>query len=250
MMERGTLFAIRSNWRAISASSISSGPSSSTDSNVEIPQVLESRATLDFLGFSDEAGDEVWDRYSNACTTHPDMVDLLEFAVAYVDSGQDAVDGTDDWERAMQSMGVGATLRERIMTPGHDTIRLSRSAKQWVIETMADLWLWLSTLGRTIEETEAERAITSASTQTDRVITPAGPASFAIRGNCGGRARGGRSSTRATPRYVIIRIIINLTDGLHCLEPGRSVRREYLHCWSGLARCIAHLRSGRVRDNR
>lgn len=113
---------------------------SSSDDNevITIPRELNSIATLRFLGLSKESANQTWSRYSTFLQTGDDD-DILSFVLGTVEGGQDTGSIDDyDWVVAMRTMGAGKVLRNRIMTPGFDFVRLTKSPKAWVLETIEE----------------------------------------------------------------------------------------------------------------
>lgn len=127
-----------------------SDSSSSQESVVPIPDEIESKQTLVFMGMSDRAAEATFQRFQLARTNMPDE-ELLGFAKGTVRRGNDAVDDDDNWDDAMTSMGVGVELRRRILNPKYDEIRKTQTAMHWVLETMTDLWDFLLTFSPQVD---------------------------------------------------------------------------------------------------
>lgn len=108
------------------------------DTITATPRLLNSAATLRFLGLSKSATHETWTRYSKFLETGGED-DIISVALATIRGGQNA-DSTDDddWYAAMKSMGASKVLRGRIMTPGFNSIRLSKSPLVWVLQTVKE----------------------------------------------------------------------------------------------------------------
>lgn len=112
---------------------------SSADDNeiITIPRELNSKATLRFLGLSKAATDETWSRYAKFLEQRDD--DIFNFAKATVRGGQDTASiDNEDWIIAMRTMGVRKVLRNRIMTPGFESIRLIKTPQAWVLQTFKE----------------------------------------------------------------------------------------------------------------
>ena len=110
---------------------------SDEDDMITIPRNRNSLATLRFLGLSKEAAHATWERYQTSVLF--DVDDIINFAKAKVRAGQDT-DSVDDteWIAAMRTMGASKDLRTRIMTPGHEDIRMLKTPMAWVVQTMKE----------------------------------------------------------------------------------------------------------------
>lgn len=79
---------------------------------IEIPADLRSRETFEFLGFTNETAEILWERFLNQ---PPEMgADLINFArwhVRHVGT-PDPTCPTDDWEGTMLKMGLNDRLRQ------------------------------------------------------------------------------------------------------------------------------------------
>ena len=99
----------------------------------------------------------------------------------------DAFGPDGDWYGAMTSMGVGRALQERIMDPAFEAIRYTATAQEWVLETVVDSYEFLENLNRnivTVAKRGGRQGLSSdgaSSTSRDRIVTPSGPPSSAIR---------------------------------------------------------------------
>ncbi|KAI9846222.1 MAG: hypothetical protein M1838_001359 [Thelocarpon superellum] len=148
---------VRDGWRTVSRASYQASVYS--DSVVEVPEEMYSVETVEFLGFAAEVAWEIWKRYREQEKLQPDEVELLEVCNDRVDQGMDACDDTDDWDAAMQSMGITAQLRARILTPGHENIRATQSAKEWVLATIKERYGFLFSLNTWILHPNLSRAL-------------------------------------------------------------------------------------------
>ena len=134
----------------ISLSAISSSPSSKNDTTkIHIPQYLESVQALEFLGFAPAPAQEILDRFNSAFEEHP-HAQILDYATDYVRSAPDGVSPEDDWEGALESMGVKESLKDSILNPSHADIRMTETASYWVLDTMDAKNAWLKGLNSDI----------------------------------------------------------------------------------------------------
>lgn len=130
----GSSLSIQEEWIQVPRRAFNS---SEDNELIAIPRELNSMATLRFLGLSKASAKQTWSRYSNFLKTGDD--DIISFALATVRGGQDTGSVDDeDWIAAMRSMGARKVLRNRIMTPGCDSIRLTESPKIWVLQTFKE----------------------------------------------------------------------------------------------------------------
>lgn len=124
----GSPIRYENGWRSISCASYMCGSSNDSGATIELPDELDSVETLQFLGFTITAASTIWQRFVNAEEDYPAR-ELLKFARTYVRAGNNAYDEGDDWSAALDSMGATEKLRGRILTPGHEDVRLSRTAR-------------------------------------------------------------------------------------------------------------------------
>ena len=183
LLALGTYTSTANGWRSLSTASYRS---SSTDSDVtvEVPEIIDSIETLKFVGFTDEAAEQIWRAFSALREEWPDMASMIHIAKAHVRRGSDAFEATHDWDAAMTTMGIGPNLRACILTPGYENIRLGRSAMEWVIETIEDRYGFLRSLGTWITTPQHGRQRPTTiesldSSNLGRSQTPVGPASRA-----------------------------------------------------------------------
>lgn len=115
---------------------VTSYSSSSEDgtATTSVPTHTDSIAALRFIGLSKAASQAAYQRFCNA---EDDAADVIDFAIGTAMNGYDAF-GDDDaeWVEAMRSMGVNKVLAGRIMTPGFESLRRSKTAREWVLITM------------------------------------------------------------------------------------------------------------------
>lgn len=116
---------------------------------IAIPDELESIQTLVFMGFSRSAAEATYERFRWIQREHPDE-ELLAIAKGTVRSGQDAIDDEENWDEAMQSMGMDVALRTRILSPEFHAICRTETAMFWVVETITDSYDFLLSLNETI----------------------------------------------------------------------------------------------------
>ncbi|CAD6583438.1 MAG: hypothetical protein ASARMPRED_001322 [Alectoria sarmentosa] len=132
--------------------------SSEDNKIITIPRELNSKATLRFLGLSKAATDDTWSRYAKFIEQYR-YEDVIGFAKATVRGGQDTASiDNDDWIIAMRTMGVRKVLRNRIMTPGFESIRLTKTPQVWVLQTFKERWFELKDLDHIVLGRRGQKA--------------------------------------------------------------------------------------------
>ena len=131
----GSSLSISGEWIQIPRRAFSS---SEDNEIISIPRELNSKATLRFLGLSKAAMDDTWSRYAKFLEQYR-YEDIIGFAKATVRGGQDTASiDNDDWIISMRTMGVRKVLRNRIMTSGFESIRLTKTPQVWVLQTFKE----------------------------------------------------------------------------------------------------------------
>lgn len=149
----GSDIEVYGGWRYIHSKHYMSESSSSSDNIVAIPDELESVQTLKFLGFTENAADLTFKRFQRAQSKWQDE-EIISYAKGTVRAGNDAVDDTDNWDEAMRSMGIDEQLRGRILDPRYANIRRTETAMHWVIDTITDLYEFLTSFNANMKRAE------------------------------------------------------------------------------------------------
>ena len=146
LSESGGNITIGDGWQMnrCTAFLASSSPSNS-EKIVKVPIVLESLETLDFLGFTPEAGKDVLERYLNALELIEDPC-FLDYAKGHVRSVPDVGCPEDDWNSAILAMGITQTLCDNILDPEFTDMRPTQNAQYWVIDMIEAKFLFLISL--------------------------------------------------------------------------------------------------------
>ena len=118
-------------------------------SSSSIPTVLESLETLEFLGFTPEAGKRILERFNNSLELIPEPY-ILDYIKAHIRSFRDVGCLEDDWNSTMLAMGVTQTLCDKILDPEFTNLRLTQNAQYWVIDTMEAKFHFLKSLDANI----------------------------------------------------------------------------------------------------
>ncbi|KZF24811.1 hypothetical protein L228DRAFT_281852 [Xylona heveae TC161] len=121
-------------WRSIFGSTCKSITSGGSKDSITIPEYVESRETLEYLGFTERAAKKLWQRIQKL--EEPEMNPFMTMVRAYIRSFPDAIDEGDDWNAVMANIGIAERLQTAIMSPEYSEIRLSETAHYWLIDTM------------------------------------------------------------------------------------------------------------------
>ena len=130
----GSIVSVDEDWIAVPRSALSS---SEEDGTVTVPRELNSIATLKFLGLSKRGAENTWNRYKEFLEVRHD--DIINFALGTAKGGHDTFSVDDeDWSSAMKSMSISKDLRRRILNPSYKSIRITKTPREWVLETISD----------------------------------------------------------------------------------------------------------------
>ncbi len=135
-------------WQVIRVVAVSES-SSDSDASVNIPEVLESPEAMQFLGFTETAAAAIYARYLQGSVAYQDE-EIIEYAKGCIRSGTDAGTQSDDWDAAIASMGIRSDVRQQIMDPRFQHIRLTANAMHWVRDTIMAKYDYLTALDRTV----------------------------------------------------------------------------------------------------
>lgn len=155
---------------AISRSSYSSNSSASDHHDiVEIPEVLNSRETLEFFGLQPDVAKtifESWQELQQAPGQLGYGDDIITSAEHYIKTMADVEDAwlpTHNWRQALIKMGINSDLTDAILDSNFDKIRKSKSASAWAIDTFRTSWEFLEGLDKRVRRKKDE---------VDRLVTP------------------------------------------------------------------------------
>lgn len=116
--------------------------------SVEIPNALESEATLHFFGLNAKRSSEIWKRW-NSFNSDDYSDDFGDFTRTYLRNlveyeGCDSGAPNTDWRPYLEKIGADASLSSAIAGEAkHDGIRLTKSAAEWVEQAIEWRWEWL-----------------------------------------------------------------------------------------------------------
>lgn len=117
----------------------------------EIPVYMESVAAFEFLGFSEEAANQLWKHWTEISDGRPEGYGddtILNLAMDHLESFtfEDAEDPEDDWNLVLMDFGIRKTLRDVILAEQFAPVKFIRkmTAIDIVAETLLLRWdeLW------------------------------------------------------------------------------------------------------------
>ena len=79
---------------------------------------------------------------------------LFDFMTEFLGESPDVYKPGDDYDEALKNMGVREFVRDGMLDPEFDAIRLTNSARGWAVETIEDGWIFLTSLDSTIKRNE------------------------------------------------------------------------------------------------
>jgi len=144
-----------------------------TEMYATIPELLDSLATLKYLGFTDTAANQIWDRWSNWPSTPPGRfgvdpdgeIEFTDVAVGHLRGfrDQDTWDENDrSWFDFMDLCGINLEVQTAIMDPIYKRIRLTESCYFWIKDTIELRYRGLEAIQRASRErTMATTRVTS-----------------------------------------------------------------------------------------
>lgn len=112
-----------------------------------IPEQLVSRATLEYVGFSERKAGNLWSQWTALLSqgvsreTDPDngglQMTFLEFIISSFETGNDTF-GEDDqqWRQLMETFGLSTETQRAILDPAFKYLRLSNSCVYWSKDTI------------------------------------------------------------------------------------------------------------------
>lgn len=133
--------------------------SSSSDESIwhepiDIPIYLHSLQSLRFVGFKKSAAEVILQNYRSAFLEVGHVpFDLYDFMRGFIEgnSKEDAYRAGHDWDGFLKSRGIRKRVRMGILNPEYDDIRLTKSAKDWALETIEDGWIFLTGMDKTVK---------------------------------------------------------------------------------------------------
>jgi hypothetical protein len=137
LRSRGDNPQLVNNRRAVSNTSYISADSLDSQATVEIPDILESVETLQFLEFNLSTANFIFRNFTDIKFTDPGRAHILHSAKDHIRSTSgDALDHDSDaeWISVMQRIGLSSNYQSRIMHAELSDMRRMASAKEWALE--------------------------------------------------------------------------------------------------------------------
>ncbi|KAG7143430.1 hypothetical protein HYQ45_000394 [Verticillium longisporum] len=131
-----------------------------------IPDLLISRATLVYLGFSEQKADALWAEWSDWPPTGPRRevdadtgggltMTFLFFITGTFSGNRDVWDDDDQqWRDCLDAFGMSADVQTAIMDPLFKTLRLTQSCAFWAQDTVEMRYAGLEDIQRASRERE------------------------------------------------------------------------------------------------
>ena len=120
---------IVSGVRIISNTSYSSEDSVEQETDVAIPDQLESLETFQFLEFVPQQAQILWDRSLARRQSEPERANLLNIAVRHIESFEDIIYADEDWIGTMDAMGLNKEFQPGSWIPISMTCDLRKRSR-------------------------------------------------------------------------------------------------------------------------
>ena len=142
-----------SSSEAISPASFPASSTNAPQSEIEVPEYLNSIRTYELIGFNHDVAYDMWSRYITGYPDDPegDFMDYARAQIKYTHPVPHGLSTSEDWDEIMTRLGINSTLRAAILSPGFDDIRGTASCKHWVsqatemrFEALNQLMVYLS----------------------------------------------------------------------------------------------------------
>ncbi|KAL1611902.1 hypothetical protein SLS60_000124 [Paraconiothyrium brasiliense] len=114
-----------------------SSTSTTTSDSISVPDKMHSPQTLQYLGFSPNVAKYLFGRLEQRMQDTVEDAEILSFVKDYVRYKCDNIEDTsDDWETAMDSVGVHGRMRDALLDPKHASIRGIQPLSYWLCEML------------------------------------------------------------------------------------------------------------------
>ena len=113
---------------------------------IYMPVNLDSIEALRFIGLKKDAAETILTNFHNRPdrtipASRDDIYDMFGFIEGYLAHKDDAWDEDDEeWDALLRAMGIRKSTRDGILNPKFKSLRLSQTARFWVLETLEDGW--------------------------------------------------------------------------------------------------------------
>ncbi|KAJ4357496.1 uncharacterized protein N0V89_002072 [Didymosphaeria variabile] len=115
---------------------VGSSKSTATSDSINVPHRMYSPQTFQYLGFSPNVAKYLFGKLEKRMEDlGEEEPDLLAYWQSYVRHKCDEIEDTsDDWEEAMDSVGIHGRMRNALLDPKHVSIRGIQSLSSWLCE--------------------------------------------------------------------------------------------------------------------
>jgi hypothetical protein len=140
--------------RRLRRAAVSSSSDESTwDELIDIPIYLHSLQSLRFVGFKKAVAEEILERYHSALIRHGTMpLGFYDFMIGFLEGkSENAYRADHDWDGVLKDLGIRKRVRMGILNPEYDHLRLTKSAKDWALETIEDGWIFLRGIDKAVK---------------------------------------------------------------------------------------------------
>jgi hypothetical protein len=141
---------------SVSGNSITSASFSATSArkeadSFEIPAIIESKATYEFLGYESDTAQAIWTRYSTKPEDMPS--DFFDFARYHL-RGAHLCPGVprEECEKFMIDKGVQPWLRQAILMEEFEDLRSTDSCAHWIVDAMDMRYRTLLSMNKRFQE--------------------------------------------------------------------------------------------------
>lgn len=119
---------------------------------IEVPTTLWSVESYIYMGFTEMAARQIWNRFISRPHDMPDT--FLDFACCHVDlsSEPDVYCADEDWDGCLRRCGINDKLRGAILMTEFEDIRYSQSAKYWAMDAIGMNFEVLETINERLRE--------------------------------------------------------------------------------------------------
>ncbi|KAL8750730.1 MAG: hypothetical protein Q9184_006317 [Pyrenodesmia sp. 2 TL-2023] len=111
---------------------------SQSTATVDVPDHLESQATLEICGFTPEAASKIYARWAGRASPESNPDDLSDYMRADIVSA-DPHGLLGPWD-ALRRMGIKQKVQDAIMDPRHENIRETETVAFWALDTVTVNW--------------------------------------------------------------------------------------------------------------
>lgn len=120
-----------------SASPTISSASSATTRSISIPDQMISPQTYQYLGFSPNVAKYLFGRFERRVKEVDEEEEMLGFAQSYIRYKCEGIeDSSEDWERALDNVGIHGRMRSALLDPKHSQIRGIQPLSSWLCEML------------------------------------------------------------------------------------------------------------------